>query len=192
MPRACAAAGSSRDERAPADRDGAAIGRFGAGHDLDQRRLAGAVLANQRVDFARANIERDAIERAGAGERLGDGLSREQDGVHGRPDDRGWCRHRQGAKAAACRGATPACRLSVGQIGKVPAPRRPYQLKRRLNCTLRPSSAVVMVPAVAFEMFDAGLPKFTLFRRLNDLGAEVERAGCRPTGSVWSPRDRRA
>ena len=37
----------------PADGERAGIGRLGAGHDLDQRRLAGAVLADERMHFAR-------------------------------------------------------------------------------------------------------------------------------------------
>ena len=36
------------------DQQAPVIGPIKAGHDLDQRRLACAVLANQRVDFARA------------------------------------------------------------------------------------------------------------------------------------------
>ena len=34
-----------------------------------------------------------------------------------------------------------------------------YQANRRPNCAARPSSAVVMTPAVAFEIFASGLPK---------------------------------
>src|SRR5262245_52546005 len=35
------------------------------------------------------------------------------------------------------------------------------------NCILRPSSAVVIIPAVGFEMFPSGLPKFVWFSRLD-------------------------
>ena len=41
-----------------------------AGDDLDQRRLARAVLAEQHVHFARAHVEIDAIERERAGKLL--------------------------------------------------------------------------------------------------------------------------
>ena len=44
----------------------------GAGHDLDQRRLAGAVLAHQRVDLAGIDPEIDALERPNARKGLGD------------------------------------------------------------------------------------------------------------------------
>ena len=48
------------------------IGRDGAGDDLDEGRLARAVLADQRVHLAGAQVERDALQRADAGERLRD------------------------------------------------------------------------------------------------------------------------
>ncbi len=41
-----------------------------AGHHLDQGRLAGAVLAHQRVDLTRVEIERDAAERVRRAEAL--------------------------------------------------------------------------------------------------------------------------
>ena len=40
--------------------------------DLHQRALAGAVLADQGADFARVNLQRDAVERPRGPERLGD------------------------------------------------------------------------------------------------------------------------
>ncbi len=45
----------------------AAVGLHDAGHDLYQRRLAGSVLAQQRMDLARAHVERHAFQRAHAG-----------------------------------------------------------------------------------------------------------------------------
>src|SRR5207247_1025897 len=47
-----------------------AAGRMHAGEDLDQRRLAGAVLADQAEDFAAQDVERHLVERAHAGELL--------------------------------------------------------------------------------------------------------------------------
>ena len=51
-------------------RELAGIGFDRASNDLDQRRFAGAVLANQRVDFARQQFERRISERVHAGVRL--------------------------------------------------------------------------------------------------------------------------
>jgi hypothetical protein len=49
------------------DHDPAGIGRLGAGQDLEQGRLAGAVLAKEAVDLARDQVERDAVQRLDAG-----------------------------------------------------------------------------------------------------------------------------
>ena len=46
-----------------------------AGQDLHQRRLAGAVLAHQRVDLAGAELETDRVERRDAAETLADTAS---------------------------------------------------------------------------------------------------------------------
>ena len=40
-----------------------AIGGIDAGHDLDQRRLAGAVVAEQAVHFAGIDVDADIVER---------------------------------------------------------------------------------------------------------------------------------
>ena len=57
---------------APSRRDGPAVRLMDAGQDLDQRALAGAVLADERVDLAGDEVERDVVERLGRGEALGD------------------------------------------------------------------------------------------------------------------------
>ena len=54
----------------PVDQNRTSVGLIDAGHDLDQRRFARAVLAEQRVDLARADVERNARERAHAGKRF--------------------------------------------------------------------------------------------------------------------------
>ena len=41
----------------------ARVGLVVAGEDLDQRRLAGTVLADERVHFARGDVEADIVER---------------------------------------------------------------------------------------------------------------------------------
>ncbi len=48
------------------DDDGAAVGRGRAGEDPHQRGLAGAVFADERVDLARAHVERGVGQRADA------------------------------------------------------------------------------------------------------------------------------
>src|SRR6185295_4517704 len=49
-----------------------------AAEDLDQRRLARAVLADERVDFAAADLEVDVVERPRRAVRLRQPLRREQ------------------------------------------------------------------------------------------------------------------
>ena len=50
----------------------AAIGLVNAGEQADQRRLAGAVLAEQHMDLTGMEIEGDIVVGDNAGERLGD------------------------------------------------------------------------------------------------------------------------
>ena len=52
MPAALAAAGEANVTARAVQQHAALVGRDHAGHDLDQRRLAGAVLAEHRVDAA--------------------------------------------------------------------------------------------------------------------------------------------
>ena len=53
----------------------AGVGQGRAGHDLDERRFAGAVLAEQRMDLAGGDAEVDVVERA----HPGIGLARRDD-----------------------------------------------------------------------------------------------------------------
>ena len=66
------------------DQDLAVVGRVDAGHDLDQRRLAGPVLADQRVHLAPPQLERHVVEGTGGPEALGDAPHGEHDilGMH--------------------------------------------------------------------------------------------------------------
>ena len=48
----------------------AGVGLVVAGEDLDQRRLAGAVLADERVDLAGGDVDADVVERDLPRERL--------------------------------------------------------------------------------------------------------------------------
>ena len=60
-------------DRLAVDQDLAAgVGLVGARQDLHQRRLAGAVLAHQRLDLAAPGLELDVVERLHAREGLGD------------------------------------------------------------------------------------------------------------------------
>jgi hypothetical protein len=52
---------------------------------------------------------------------------------------------------------TDVRRQPMGPIGCRPSF---HHTKRKPNCIVRPSSALVMVPTVAFEMFASGFPKF--------------------------------
>ena len=60
-----------RDELA-VELDLAGVRGVDAAEDLDQRRLAGAVLADERVDLAGAQLEGGVADRLGRAERLGD------------------------------------------------------------------------------------------------------------------------
>jgi hypothetical protein len=53
-------------------RGGSAVGRDERGEDVDERRLAGAVRAEQADDLAGPNLEVDAVEHRVLSERLGD------------------------------------------------------------------------------------------------------------------------
>ena len=56
----------------PGQQDLAAVRLVDAGHDLDQRRLAGAVLAEEGVDLAGIERQRHVLQRLGRAESLGD------------------------------------------------------------------------------------------------------------------------
>ena len=73
MPSVAREAGIHLGDDAAVDDELAAIGGFGAGDDLDEGRLAGAVFPDERVHLARTEVEGHALEGADAGERFGDG-----------------------------------------------------------------------------------------------------------------------
>jgi hypothetical protein len=56
----------------PGERHAAGVGRLDPGQDLHQRRLAGAVLADQRVHLAGLEVEVDARQRGDLAEALVD------------------------------------------------------------------------------------------------------------------------
>ena len=72
MPAALAAGGSAKRTSLPVEAHGALVRLHHAGDDLDQRRLAGAVLAQDGVDRALAAGEVDALQRPHAAIALAD------------------------------------------------------------------------------------------------------------------------
>ena len=92
-------------DRLPVEEDRPAVGLMDAGEDLDQRALARAVLADEGVDLARDEVERDVVERLGRRESLGDpaqlGAGRGGDGSDGlRLGHRSRARRRRRRRAA--------------------------------------------------------------------------------------------
>ena len=86
--------GAGRSRAGPIDGDSlsgdlqrAGVGMIGAGDDPDERRFAGAVLADECMHLAGRQIERDAPERVHAAEGLVDAVSREDS--HVTPPSRG-------------------------------------------------------------------------------------------------------
>ena len=64
--------------RLPGDQDLPGVGLIDAAQDLHQRRLAGAVLADQADDLATADLDRHALQRVDAGKALVDRDERER------------------------------------------------------------------------------------------------------------------
>src|SRR5208282_4648228 len=65
-------------KRFPIEADRAGVGTNSSREDIHQRGLAGAILAEQRVNLARARGELDSIERDSSPESSGDGFRFEQ------------------------------------------------------------------------------------------------------------------
>src|SRR5438132_1316403 len=59
-------------DRLPGDLQATRVGLVSPGNDLDERRLACAVLAYERVHFTRLQLERNALQGLNAGKRLAD------------------------------------------------------------------------------------------------------------------------
>ncbi len=65
-------------DRLAVDLDRSGIGAQDAGEDLDERRLAGTVGAEEGVHLSRSNLQIDGAQRHHRAERLGDGVGLEQ------------------------------------------------------------------------------------------------------------------
>ncbi len=72
MPAAIASCGTVKVALLSVDANRAAVGTMHAAEDADQRRLAGAVLADDGVDLAERHVEVDAVERERRAEVLAD------------------------------------------------------------------------------------------------------------------------
>ena len=96
----------------PIDADRARIRAIDARDDLDQRRLAGAVLAEQRVDLAGMDVEADVVKRPHAGERLAQALDLEYRPIRFRA--RGAGLHRASLERGSRSGDGPS--MSVGSV----------------------------------------------------------------------------
>ena len=70
MPRSSASRGLPSDSRSSVPGELAGVGPDDAGEDLEQRGLAGAVLADERVRLALADGEGHPVERLHGAERL--------------------------------------------------------------------------------------------------------------------------
>ena len=81
MPAAMASPGPSSVERVAVDEDLALVGPVEAVEDVHQRRLAGAVLAEQPVDLTGFDHEVDVVVGDDAGEPLGDATELESHGT---------------------------------------------------------------------------------------------------------------
>ena len=100
MPAASAAGGFHRPTSTPSTRSTPGVGDVHAADDLAERRLAGAVLADEGVDAPRLDVQGDVVERLRRSESLGDAL----DG-----DVSPW--------TVSTRAVTPGCRRSAGPLG---------------------------------------------------------------------------
>ena len=85
-PAATASRGSAKTTSRAVDRDRAGVARVDAGEDLHQRRLAGAIRAEERHDLARRDDEIDIGEHRHAAERFADAAHLEaRAGMRGSP-----------------------------------------------------------------------------------------------------------
>ena len=72
MPAAIASCGEAKWHGLPSTSDRAAVGTIHAAQDADERRFAGAVLADDGMDFAERDVEVDIVERDRRAEPLAD------------------------------------------------------------------------------------------------------------------------
>ena len=136
MPLAVGVGGVAQPTGSPAMQDPPGVRLVDAGQDLHQRRLAGAVLADQPDDLAAADLDRDVLQRMHAGEALVDALERQRGGRRSLDDPHACARSIESATAAmiirpctACLDARAAC------------PSAPCRWRARRRSARRPASA---------------------------------------------------
>ena len=81
------------------EHDLAFVGGIDAGEQIDERRLAGAVLAEQHMPFAAPDRERNAAQRDHAGEAFADRFHAQNRVVHRAPCSQAAPLHRAGARS---------------------------------------------------------------------------------------------
>ena len=129
MPRARASAGLREDHRLAAKAHLAPVGREDAGEDLDQRRLAGAVVAEKRQDAARIGLQRHVDQRGGGAEGLRnvDRLDHRHGTLGDRPTGRSagsWSRCRWAVRSAGIGSSSGLLRHAVGLAAAIAGDRR--------------------------------------------------------------------
>ena len=118
MPAACASCGERHDERPAVEGDLAGVLGVGAGQDLDHRRLAGAVLADQRMHLGRRTSS-EAPARAGMPAKLLSMPRMERSG--GLRAHRGCCRRTAaGRRAESMTRTAPAPLSRLREVGRAP------------------------------------------------------------------------
>ena len=96
---------------APGEPDGAGVGRELAGQLPDQRRLAGAVRADQRMGLAGADAQRDVVGRDQRAERLVEAFDLQQGFTHD-----------PAPSLASAEGVAASGKSTLGSGGASPAP----------------------------------------------------------------------
>ena len=115
------------------------VGLMDAAEDLDERRLAGAVLADERVDLAAVQLERHALQRVHGAERLaGVDQAQHRGAPLGAPVARRRLARGSAPLSRCCPSCVPSLRLTPGAAGREPAAgaamaprRRPARRARR-------------------------------------------------------------
>ena len=129
----------------------AGVGRVDAGDDLHQRRLAGAVLAHQRMDMAALQAERDVVERQHAGKGLAHVLDFEQifrfrhgaalaDQFRGRGTEHAVCAFAESRRRSLTRGAIRRLAARIAEEAARAARAGPTGVARRAAFAISSSS----------------------------------------------------
>ena len=117
--------GRRKSDRLTEQLDFARIGALRAGQNLEQRRLASAVLAQERMDLRRSDFEMNVLERTHAGKALADAGHLEDGPLGAAVAERGgWLNIRASAGDEPSSGAMARKERSLSQREKDPQARR--------------------------------------------------------------------